>query len=115
MASRPGPRVSSVALRRLEGHNKSPDSHQAVPGRRRKMARSQLEETETAQAPGRKSRRRIEQGRSGVDKKADRNQPADTDQDLQSTVASNCKKGIQMSNMTIPGQGTTILRNHSKY
>ena len=89
--------------------------HQAVPGLRRKMARSQLEERETVQAPGRKSRRRLEQGRSGVGQKADRNQPADTDQDLQSTAASNRKKGIQMSNMTIAGQGTTILRNHSKY
>ena len=54
--------------------------HQAVPRRRRKMARSKLEERETVQAPGRKSRRRSEQGWSGVGQKADRNQPADTDQ-----------------------------------
>ena len=84
------------------------------------MARIRLEEKrETVQAPGRKSLPRIKQGRSRVDQKVDRNQPADTDQDLQSTAASNCKKILQISNMTIPGlvvpdQGTTILRNHSK-
>ena len=58
------------------------------------MARSRLEEKrETIQAPGRKSLPRIEQGRSGVDQKANRNQLPDTDQDLQFTTTSNCKKG----------------------
>ena len=114
MASRPRPRVRSVALRRLEGHNKSPDRSSSSS---RPKEKDGVKPTgrETVQAPGRKSRRRLEQGRSGVGQKADRNQPADTDQDLQSTSASNRKKGIQMSNMTIAGQGTTILRNHSKY
>ena len=74
----------------------------------------------TGQTPGRKSLPRLEQGWGGVDQKVDRNQPADTDQDLQSTAASNCKKGLQLSDIMIPGlvvpdQGTTILRNHSKY
>ena len=95
--------------------------HQAAPGRRRKVARSPPEEKRGKfQAPGGKSLPKLEQGRSGVDQKVDRNQPADTDQDHQSTAASNRKKALQISSITIPGlvvsdQGTTILRNDSKY
>ena len=107
--------MCSVALQRLEGHKRSPERSSSSPRSKEKgSAKSTGRKEGDDPSYRRESLLKLEQGRSGVDQKVDRIQPAETNQDLQPIAKNNCKKGLQISSMTIlglvvPDQGTMIL------